>query len=307
MKRMIKILAGIVLVLLLAGGALMLAIRNNGPAVLDAVDRIAGGKRDVALVEQARYGDAAKQKVRVYRQGAVGKPLPVFLFVHGGSWRWGDPDDYGFVARAMAPEGYLVVLAAYRLGESGRYPAMLEDTAAAIAWTRANAARLGGDPDRIILAGHSAGAYNVVQVALEPQWLAARGVPEASIRGVVGLAGPYDFFPFDSDSTKASFGSVGAGAESQPVNHARADAPPMLLVHGDEDTLVKPRNTRALAGALEAKGAKVETLFYPGADHNAPLIWLAAPWRDRRDVVSKITGFARNAAEVSVPVQAEKP
>ncbi|WP_246449800.1 alpha/beta hydrolase [Qipengyuania soli] len=304
---MIKILGGIVLVLLLAGGALLLAIRNNGPAVLDAVDRIAGGKRDVVLVEKARYGDAAKQKVRVYRQGKAGEPIPVFLFVHGGSWRWGDPDDYGFVARAMAPEGYLVVLAAYRLGESGRYPAMLEDTAAAIAWTRANAARLGGDPDRIVLAGHSAGAYNVVQVALEPKWLAARGVPEASIRGVVGLAGPYDFFPFDSDSTKASFGSVGAGAESQPVNHSRAGAPPMLLVHGEEDTLVKPRNTRALAAALEAKGAKVETLFYPDADHNAPLIWLAAPWRDRRDVAARISRFAREATAVSVPVQAGKP
>ncbi|WP_369026404.1 alpha/beta hydrolase [Qipengyuania sp. RANM35] len=304
---MIKILGGIVLVLLLAGGALLLAIRNNGPAVLDAVDRIAGGKRDVVLVEKARYGDAAKQKVRVYRQGKDGEPIPVFLFVHGGSWRWGDPDDYGFVARAMAPEGYLVVLAAYRLGESGRYPAMLEDTAAAIAWTRANAARLGGDPDRIVLAGHSAGAYNVVQVTLEPRWLAARGVPEASIRGVVGLAGPYDFFPFDSDSTRASFGSVGAGAESQPVNHARADAPPMLLVHGEEDTLVKPRNTRALAAALEAKGSKVETLFYPDADHNAPLIWLAAPWRDRRDVAARIVAFVRENTAVSVPVQAGKP
>ncbi|MEZ5680954.1 MAG: alpha/beta hydrolase [Erythrobacter sp.] len=304
---MMKILGGTILVLLLAGAAVMFAIRQNGPAVLDMVDRIVGGARDVELVEQALYGDAAAQKVRVYREGNGSTPQPIFLFVHGGSWRWGDPDDYGLIARAIAPEGFVVVLAGYRLEQAGRYPAMLEDTASAIAWTRANAARLGGDPDRIILAGHSAGAYNVVQVALEHRWLGEAGVPPDVIKGVVGLAGPYDFFPFDSDSTRASFGSVGAGAESQPVNHARADAPPMLLVHGELDTLVKPRNTRALAAVLGEKGASAETIFYPGMDHNQPLISLAAPWRNRRDVAQRITDFAHRITDISVPVQAGRP
>lgn len=307
MRRMVKLLGVIVLLLALAGGALLFAIRSNGPAVLDTVDRMVGGKRDVALVETARYGDAPEQKLHAYRGDAGGSPLPVLVFVHGGSWRWGDPDDYGFVARALAPEGFLVVLAGYRLGEDGRYPAMLEDTAAAVAWAHANAARLGGDPARIVLAGHSAGAYNVVQVALEERWLAAAQVPEESIGGVIGLAGPYDFHPFDSNSTRASFGSVGAGAESQPVNHARDGAPPMLLVHGEQDTLVKPRNTRALAAAMEGAGGMAETVFYPAMDHNAPLIALAAPWRDRRDVARRIAGFARENTQVSVPVQARRP
>lgn len=304
---MMKILGGVLLVLLIAGGALLFAIRQNGPAVLDAVDRLTGGTRDVQLVEQALYGDAAAQKVRVYREGGGDASRPIFLFVHGGSWRWGDPDDYGFVARAIAPEGFVVVLAGYRLEEAGRYPAMLQDTAEAIAWTRANAARLGGDPGRIVLAGHSAGAYNVVQVALEPRWLEASGVPMETIKGVVGLAGPYDFFPYDSESTRASFGSVGVGAESQPVNHAHADAPPMLLVHGEQDTLVKPRNTRALAAALGEKGASAETVFYPEMDHNPPLISLASPWRDRRDVARRLADFAHTVTDISVPVQARRP
>lgn len=304
---MVKLVGILAVILVLAGAALMLAIRQNGPAVLDAVDLLAGGKRDVALVEQARYGEATEQKLRVYRSGSGRSPLPVLVFVHGGSWRWGDPDDYGFVARALAPEGFVVVLAGYRLAEDGRYPAMLEDTAAAIAWTRANARRLGADGDRIVIAGHSAGAYNVAQVVLEERWLASAGIPANSVRGVIGLAGPYDFFPFDSDSTKASFGSVGAGEESQPVNHARADAPPMLLIHGGMDTLVKPRNTRALAAALEAAGGSAQTAFYPQMDHNAPLISLAAPWRDRRDVTARIAGFARATSKVSVPVHAGTP
>ncbi|QYJ07378.1 alpha/beta hydrolase [Qipengyuania flava] len=299
-----KILLGLVAILLLAGGALLMAIRNNGPAVLDAVDRLTGGTRGVTLVSKTQYGDHPAQKLRIYAPEDASQPLPVLLFVHGGSWRWGDPDDYNFVARSLAPEGFLVVLAGYRLGKSGRYPAMLEDTAAAIAETARLAPQFGGDPDRIVVSGHSAGAYNVVQVALEERWLEGTG---ASVRGVVGLAGPYDFFPFDSESTIASFGEVGTGAESQPVNHVRADAPPILLIHGEEDTLVKPRNSRALAAALEGVGAPVETRFYDGFDHNAPLISLASPWRNSRDVDTALVEFAHRVTEVSVPVQARIP
>lgn len=304
MKRGMKIVIGLVAIALLAGGALMLAIRNNGPAVLDAVDRLTGGTRAVSLVSKTRYGDHPAQKLRIYVPDDVEGRLPIFLFVHGGSWASGDPDDYNFIARSIAPSGFVVVLAGYRLGQEGRYPAMLDDTAAAIAETARLAPGFGGDASRIVLAGHSAGAYNVVQVALEEEWLEHS---RAGIAGVVGLAGPYDFFPFDSESTIAAFGSVDAGPQSQPINHARADAPPMLLIHGERDTLVKPRNTRALEQALEQAGTPVETLYQPEFDHNAPLISLASPWRNRRDIGEAVTAFARRVTKVSVPVQAERP
>ena len=299
-----KLLIGVVAVLAVAGGMLMLAIRNNGPAVLDAIDRLTGGTRGVVLVAKTSYGGHQDQKLRIYAPAAAKQPLPVLVFVHGGSWRWGDPDDYNFVARSLAPEGFLVVLAGYRLGKDGRYPAMLEDTASAIAHAARLAPRYGGDSTRMVIAGHSAGAYNVVQTALEEKWLADA---PGRIRGVVGLAGPYDFFPFDSEATIASFGSVEAGAASQPVNHARSDAVPMLLIHGERDTLVKPRNTRALSSALREVGAPVETLFYEEFDHNAPLVSLASPWRRSRDVDNALIDFARRVSEVSVPVQAETP
>jgi acetyl esterase/lipase len=304
---MLPVLGVLFAVLLLAAIGLWIAIRINGPAVLDAVDRITGGSRDVALVEQTTYGPDPAQKLRIYAPTGGASHRPVLLFIHGGSWQSGNPDDYDFVARALVPDGFVVVLAGYRLGQQGRYPAMLEDTAAAIARTRAEVVRFGGDPDRIVLAGHSAGAYNVVETALDQRWLARVGVPRSAIRGVVGLSGPYDFFPYISDSTRRTFGSVKAGEESQPVNHTRKDAPPMLLVHGEADTLVKPRNTRALAAALTAAGAAAETVFYPDMDHNAPLISLASPWRERRDVARRIAGFAQRVSEVSVPVQAERP
>jgi len=303
----LPVFGGLVAVLVVASAALWVAIQLNGPAVLDMVDRVTGGGREVRLVAKSTYGQDPAQKLRYYSATGAGKALPVIVFLHGGSWQWGDPDDYGFVARALAPEGFVVVLAGYRLGKAGLFPAMLEDAAAAITRIRTDVARHGGDPDRIVLVGHSAGAYNVVQVALDKRWFADARVPVSSIKGVVGLAGPYDFFPFTSEATQLMFERPGAGPDSQPVNHAHRDAPPMLLIHGEEDTLVRPRNTLALAENLSAAGAPVETVFYPGQDHNAPLLSLASPWRNRRDLVKRIAEFARRVTRVSVPVQTERP
>ncbi len=102
-------------------------------------------------------------------------------------------------------------------------------------------------------------------------------------------------------------GSVGAGSETQAVKHVRAGAPPMLLMQGEGDTLVKPRNTRALAAALKQAGSAVETRFHAGFDHNAPLISLASPWRGSRDIDEAILAFARRVTDLSFPVQAERP
>ncbi|MBU1254441.1 MAG: alpha/beta hydrolase [Alphaproteobacteria bacterium] len=298
-------LGGIAALLVLAGIAFWIALQVNSVALLDTIDRVTGSGSGVERVARVRLGEAPTQTLSLYRAQPTAETAPVLLFVHGGSWEWGDPKDYGFVARSLAPEGFVVALAGYRLGEAGRYPAMLEDTAQAIGWLHANAARYGGDPGRIYLAGHSAGAYNVVQVALEPRWLAAESVPPEAIRGVVGMAGPYDFLPFDKDSTRAAFGQAPDAAATQPINHVRADAPPMLLLTGSADTTVKPRNTRALAAALEDVGARVETRIYDGLDHSDVLVRLASPWRRERGLRDDVAAFLDRTRQASVPVQGE--
>lgn len=310
-KRMIW--SGFALAVIALGwGAFQYAVSRNGPAVVDAIDRITGGMRDVSLAESASFGGTPAQTLAVYRpseRAASAEALPVILFIHGGSWKTGDPDDYGFVARALVPEGFVVVLAGYRLHPGARFPAMVEDAASALAWTHANIARHGGDPRRIVLAGHSAGAYNAVMAALDPRWLADAKLADTSvIRGVVGLAGPYDFYPFDKKSTKDSFGSAPRPQLTQPVNFARAEAPAMLLMTGERDDTVKPRNTRALAAALEQAGARVETRYFPEMDHSDILLALASPWRRNRAVIDPIVTFARDPATAdtaSVPVQGE--
>ncbi|BDI59879.1 alpha/beta hydrolase [Qipengyuania nanhaisediminis] len=308
-------------VLILLGAALYLGstLSRNGPVLLSALDRVAGGSGGAKPLARIATGEHGSQRLHVWGPDtthAKSEKRPVIVFVHGGGWRSGDPDGYGFVGRAFVPEGFVVVNAGYRLGKDGAYPAMLEDTASAIAWTHENIAEYGGDPDRIVLAGHSAGAYNVVQVALEDRWLAAHGLSGVDIAGVIGLAGPYDFAPFDSDSTIAAFGHSDDPPATQPINHVRADAPPMLLVNGQEDTLVGARNARVLASALTEAGAEARTVLPAGMGHNGPIIALAAPWRDRGALFGTMVDFARavtdpgarageRAGALSVPVQAE--
>ena len=294
-------------------------LSTSGPYMLSALDRVAGGSNGAVELEEVSTGDHPLQKLHVWGPDTLESddaPRPVLVFVHGGGWRSGDAGGYGYFGRAFVPEGFIVVLVGYRLGPDGIYPGMLEDTASAIAWTHANIAKHGGDPDRIILAGHSAGAYNVVQVALEDRWLGAHGLSPADISGVIGMAGPYDFAPFDSDSTIAAFGKAPDPAITQPINHVRADAPPMLLINGEKDELVGARNARVLAEALQAEGAVAQTLIPVEWTHNDPITQLVAPWRGDTDYFATLLEFARRVTEpaldqeadgkeTSVPVQGE--
>lgn len=320
---MLWILGGLLAVLVALGIAFQIAVWRNAPAVVSAIDWIAGGQNDAEQKAIISTGEHPEQKLTVWgpeHRDPADAPLPVLVFAHGGGWRSGDPVDYGFIGRAFVPEGFIVVLVGYRLGEDTKYPAMLEDTAAAIAWTHEEIAAYGGDPEKITLAGHSAGAYNVVMVGLEEQWLGGKGLSTADIAGVVGIAGPYDFVPFARDSTIAAFGHVEDPAVTQPPMHARSDGPRFLLIQGEKDDLVRPRNARILGQALAEAGGDARTVFYPDMGHDGPLISLAAPLRSRRDVLDLITEFALAAstpvgdqaseqtgdqAETSVPVQAE--
>ena len=303
-RTLVWSVAIIVALLLGAAGALQFAIARNGPAVLDTVDRIAGEAEEIERLPVIRYGEHPAQKLTVHRfkYFEMNETRPVLVFFHGGSWRSGDPEDYNFVGRNFASRGMIVVNAGYRLGKDGRWPAMLEDSAAAVAWVHENIADYGGDPDRIYLMGHSAGAYNVVMLALDRQWLEREGLGDSAVQGVIGLSGPYDFYPFARDSTRDAFGGAPDPKATQPINHARDDAPPLLLVHGEQDTLVKPRNTRALTKALEQAGNTVSARYYPEMDHNAPLLALASPWLSRRDVADTVAEFVLEA-KASVPVQ----
>ena len=237
------------------------------------------------------YGPDPRQRLDVYapRRGD-GTPRPVVVFFYGGSWNSGTRTGYAFVGRALAAQGFLVVIPDYRLVPQVRYPAFVEDGAAAVRWTKTHAARLGGDPARIVVMGHSAGAYIAAMLAVDDRWLRQ---DKAVIRGFVGLAGPYDFAPFDVDASRAAFGDWPRPAETQPVTWAGAGDPPARLLTGADDMTVRPRNSEALAAKLRAGGVRVDLRRYPGVGHVGLLLALARPFRGRAPVLNDVAAFVR--------------
>lgn len=150
------------------------------------------------------YGDAPRQTLDVYAPRRIEAPRPIAVFFYGGSWETGRRQDYEWTARALAAKGFVVVLPDYRLYPAVRFPAFLEDGALAVRWAVDHGPAYGGDPSRIVLLGHSAGAYNAVMLALDERYLKAAGVDPRTIRAVAGLAGPYDFLPLKGAGVRKS-------------------------------------------------------------------------------------------------------
>jgi acetyl esterase/lipase len=267
---------------LLASACSPLALFNRF-SPKDSAGRL--GPADIA------YGPDPRQKLDVYLPKAGGDKAPVLVFFYGGGWDSGDRRYYSWVGRALAARGFVTVLPDYRLVPQVHYPDFIRDGASAVAKARALAPGLGGDPDRVLLAGHSAGAYIAMMLALDSAYLGAAGVEMKAVRAAAGLAGPYDFYPFDVPASINAFGHAPEPVLTQPVHWARADAPPLFLGHGDKDTVVRPRNSTALAEAMKAKGGEVEMKLYPGLDHVDIVLALSRPFRGKAPVLDDVTAF----------------
>ena len=247
------------------------------------------------------YGPLERQALDVYAppKAPLGEtaPAPVAVFFYGGSWDSGRRQDYGWVGRALAAQGFLTIVPDYRLYPAVRYPSFVEDGALAVRWAVDHARELGGDPGRIVLIGHSAGAYNAAMLALDDFYLKAAGVDPKVVRAFAGLSGPYDFLPLDGPITRRTFGAFPDLPATQPCAYARADSPSAFLATGDGDTTVKPRNTRALAAALRAKGAAVEERHYAGLNHADTVLALSRPFRGKAPVLAEMAAFLKGQTE----------
>ncbi len=110
------------------------------------------------------------------------------------------------MAKALARRGYVAVLPDYRIYPQARYPDFLDDGARAVRWAKDNATRFGGDPQKLFLMGHSAGAHIAAMLALDATWLQKVGlVPGRDIAGLIGISGPYDFLPLQGRNAEDHF------------------------------------------------------------------------------------------------------
>ena len=272
--------------LLIGGLAAALALSACSPArllndlVSDKTYRLEGG---------IAYGSAPRQQLDIYRPLPATAPAegarPLVVFFYGGTWSSGERASYKFVGEALASRGALVVVPDYGLSPTFRYPVFVRDSALAVKWALDNAARLGADPKRVFVMGHSSGGYNTAMVALDPRWLAEAGGSPKQLAGWIGLAGPYDFLPIVNPQAQVAFNWPDTPPDSQPMAHASAASPRALLMAVSGDKLVNPvRNTQQMASKLRSAGVEVQTREFDNLGHMTligavagPLEWLGGP------------------------------
>jgi acetyl esterase/lipase len=271
----------------LGGAAVGLLLAGCAAAPLAAINTLARFG-DYRRTSGIAYAAGPRHALDIY-QPAAARQSPVVVFLYGGGWEDGDRADYRFVGAALAARGVVVVIPDYRLFPEVRYPGFLEDCAAAVRWTQDHVAAYGGDPGRIILMGHSAGAYNAAMLTLDRRWLRAAGA--APPRAMIGLAGPYDFLPLRSEVLKTIFGPEETRAATQPIQYVSAGAPPVFLAAGDDDRTVDPGNTERLAARLRGAGDAVTVARYPGVDHKAIIGALSPPLRGFAPVLRDVMRF----------------
>ena len=287
------LIGGIVVV---AAGLGILVATVSPPGLLSILDGVLGGGWGASRPGSDIAFGTVGQTLDVWAPAEKATaPRPVLIFWYGGGWVKGDRRAYAFAARAYARAGFVVVMPDYRKVPSIRFPAMLQDGAQAVRWTRDHIAEYGGDPTRIAFAGHSAGAYTVAMLALDERWLRAEGVDPGIVKAAVGLSGPYNFYPFTSKRAIDALSNAADPTMTQPITFARKDAPPMLLVTSTKDTEVKPHNAYELTARLKQLGAPVTMIDYTGLSHEDVAMALSTPFRGKAPVLADSVAFLNRA------------
>ncbi|MCS6243870.1 MAG: alpha/beta hydrolase [Opitutus sp.] len=221
--------------------------------------------KDISYLSPEEAKDPYRQErcvLDIHVPAGAAQNLPVVVWFHGGGLTEGNKT---WFPGELLQQGLLVVTPNYRLIPRGTPVNALEDAAAAVAWVFAHIQEYGGDPSRIFLSGHSAGGYLSTLLTLDRSWLAAHQIDANRIVGLV---------PFSAQMvTHSSFRSASGSAELEsfaPLAHARADAPPLLLLMGDRDKDLPGRysqNTEMLT-RLKAAGHKdCQFVEFRGTDH----------------------------------------
>ena len=250
-----------------------LLLSGCGLPALNLITPHSGYERETNLA----YGPKPRQRLDIYHPTEARADAPVLVFFYGGGWNSGDKDYYRFVGQALAEAGYPVVIPDYRLYPEVRFPAFVEDGAAALAWLEG---RL-DDDQNIVLIGHSAGAHIAALLAMDERYAEASGFDRGRLASWVGLSGPYDFLPLTDPLYINIFGAADGIPASQPVTFVSADDPAALLIYGKADRVVGARSIDQLTARLLAEDVPVQSRRYEGVNHNDTVASFSVRLRER--------------------------
>jgi len=240
---------------------------------------------------------------------------PVLIFVHGGGWSRFNKELFAPAAMKLLPERMVVVIPDHTLYPHAGYEQMTREVAAAVSWTLENVGQHGGDPQRVVVAGHSSGGHLVSLAVMVPRFLEAHGHTRDELRGALYISSGYDLHAqYAYEQTKGGSGDtdlmrtmvgITGGVENfsaaSPINYVRPGLPPTLILHGDADQTIPVEIARAFHRALREVGSPSELTVYPGRGHSE--ILFAALTEERAQIVADIADFAhldraRQAANV---------
>lgn len=237
---------------------------------------------DTVVTRDVHYTDKTDDKLRtldIYApKGAKG--APVFVFIHGGGWSKRDKDEVGSQPKLFNSAGTIVVSVNYRLVPAVRHPENVQDIAAAIAWISKNIAKSGGDPNKIVLMGHSAGSHLAALVATDGRYLAAHGLRRNHLRGVVTLDGSAFDIPDRIkngseqvvENCRKAFGErEDVQIDGSPIQHVEGQVPlpPFLLVYLKDGSL-NHSQSRRFSELVERAGGKAKLVHITdGKSHQA--------------------------------------
>lgn len=211
--------------------------------------------RDIPYLENA----AKDQFLDIYPIKSD-KLAPVIIFVHGGGWKIGNTIQHAGLAKSFNDRGYVTVLPEYRKHPSVKYPAFVDDTVNALNWAMANIENYGGDPHRVVVAGHSAGAHLVALVFTSDEFRKKLTFEPMLIQGLATCSGPYDFDAFPRKSSRKFFRKILGGdiyRSAMPITHVRHDVPPWLVLVGEKDLLTPVDQSDLYSKAMAEAGANV--------------------------------------------------
>ena len=231
-------------------------------------------------LESDRYGSHGRNSIDWYRGAGGNRPLVLFLY--GGNWQSGQRQDYRFVADTLIRLGCDVAIPDYRLYPDVRFGEIFDDVQQVLGHVTQRMA----DNSNLVVMGHSAGAQMGALLALDRR-ISAR----QSIKGFIGLAGPYDFYPFSEDAHWDLFKQDQGYADSQPVNFVSNDAPPLYLLHGEEDRRVRRGHSKSLMEKQLSAGGQAQREVYQNMGHVDIILSFSALHRWRSKVVTDVREF----------------
>jgi len=250
---------------------------------LVALNATSGLDKNFTVRKNISYGNNERQKLDVYFPKKIKAELPVVVFFYGGSWQEGSKKNYKFMASALTSLGTVVVIPNYQLYPQVKFPTFVEDGAMAVDWAFKNIQNYSGDPKKVFVMGHSAGAQIGALLSFDKHYLQKyESAEKFHIQGFIGLAGPYDFLPFTNPTFKKIFAPENKYSLSQPITFITGHEPPVLLIHGKKDITVGIHNSQNLTKKIKEKKGNVTTYYYDNLNHVGLLLgfskWLRKPY-----------------------------